>query len=833
VEPADRPHRHRVNDDAWGLSRWSGFSGGGHTMTVDHLEPSMLADQLQFQLPPDIRDLVGRDDAVREVERQLDQPDRTPGAVVASIAGRAGVGKTTLAVRVARRLARSFPDGQLYVNLGGQEAPALPEDVQGDLLLAFGVARAEIEDDARRRTDQYRAQLSHRRVLLLLDNAAETRQVEALLPDSPGSAALVTSRAALGRLGATGSVLSHDMVLDVLDEEQAVALLAHAVGDGRVAREQDAARRIVELCGYLPLAVRIAGARLAGNRQTSLAAFAYRLEDEQDRLAGRRIRDLEVRSSFALHYQALRADERRLFRLLAVVGAPDFPDWVAASVLDCPLDQARELIRRLVAAEILARARPGQARYRFHDLLRVLARDHLGTEESPAARDAALGRVLGDWVELASRAAELLEPGTPPSVSTRPPPARLSAAVGSLSDDPAAWFDQERISLLAAVDQAYDTDRLELTWRLARSLSYFLKLRTHWTDWHNTQQLALRAARRAGDEPATANALRSLGDVRTHLGQLESAIQDFSEAQALFTRIGARDGLAWTLFGLGGALHEQGEYDRAEEHLQNAIVLFRDPVGDRRGEAWALGWLGIVRRYQGKLEEARARFSRSLALLREVGDRRGEAYCLVNLAAVHRDRRQFEPGMRLLDQAEPVFDELADRQGAADVLLLRGQLLRERGRHEEAEEILVTCVEAMRRLGDRSGEGWTRFNLAMVHQGRGRHGEAMVEFRECRRIFSAIPEVRGTAWTSMGVGHGQLQQGQLDAAIASFRQALALLPEGDELGQAKALSGLGRALAAHGEPAPAAGSWRSAQAIFRRLGSEEAAEVEAMLAEWG
>lgn len=803
-------------------------------MTIDHVGPSIRTDQ--FRLPPDIRDFIGRDDAIQEIESQLDQPDRSGGAVVSSIAGRAGVGKTALAVRVARKVGASFPDGQLYVNLGGPEERPLAHDLLGEILLEFGVARSEIEDDLRRRTDQYRAQLAHRKVLLLLDNAAETRQVEPLLPDSPGSAALITSRAQLGRLGATSSVITHSMVLDVLDEQQALALLAQAVGDARVAREPDAARRIVELCGCLPLAVRIAGARLAGSRQTSLATFANRLADEQGRLAERRMRDLEVRASFALNYQALQADERRLFRLLGVVKAPDFPDWVAGAVLDCELAPAQDLIRRLVKSEVLAVARPGptgQARYRFHDLLRVLARDHLRTEESSIARDAALGRVLGDSLELASRAAELLEPGTRPPASTLPAPARLSGAVGRLSYDPAGWFDDERISLLAAVDQAYDTDRLEVTWELARALIYFLKVRTHWTDWHRTQQLALRAARRAGDERATANALRSLGDVHTQLGQLESAVKYFDEALKLFGRLRAQDGLAWTLFGLGGALHEEGDYDRAVEQLQNAIVLFRDPVGDRRGEAWALGWLGVVRRYQGRLEEALARSGRSLALFRQVGDRRGEAYCLVNLAAVHRDRRQHRAAMRLLDQAEPIFGELSDEQGAAYVLLNKGHILRDQRRHQEAEGILTACLEAMRKLGDRSGEGWTRFNLGMLRQAQGRGEEAMGEFGECRRLFSTIPDVRGTAWTSIGVGHVQLQRNQLREAISSFRHAVAVLPAGDKLGQAKALSGLGLALAANGEPVPAAGNWRSALEIFRSLGSLEAAEVEAWLAEWG
>jgi tetratricopeptide (TPR) repeat protein len=822
-------------------SLWSGFGERGHAITVDHIGPSMRTDQ--FRLPPDLSDFIGRDEAVREIQHQLDDPNGSP--VVSSIAGRAGVGKTALAIRVARNVRDSFPDAQLYVNLGApDDRPVTPDDLLAEILLELGVARSEIKEDLTSRTNQYREQLEYRKVLLVLDNATERAQVEPLLPNSHGSAALVTSRAQLGRLEATPSVVTHSMVLDVLDEERAVALLAHTVGDDRVSREPTAARRIVELCGYLPLAVRIAGARLAGSRRTSLASLASRLADEQVRLSEPGTRDLEVRASFALNYQALQKDERRLFRLLGVIKAPDFPDWVAAALLDCDLDLAQDLIRRLVTAEVLAVARQapngqsgeaptGQARYRFHDLLRVLAVDHLQTEEPEAAQDAALGRVLTDSLELATRAAELLEPGTRKVVSNQPPPARLSDAVQRLSGNPAAWFDDERVSLLAAVDQADASRRREVTWELARVLSYYFKLRTHWTDWHRTQQLALRAARREGDERATANALRSLGDVHTQLGQLGSAVTYFEEALQLFRRVRAQEGLAWTLFGLGGALHEQGQYDRAVELLQNAIVLFRDQVEDIRGEGWALGWLGIVRRYQGKLEEAYLRLLRSLELLQEVGDRRGEAYCLVNLGAVHRDRQQYDAAVHWLDQAEPIFGELNDQQGAAYLLLNKGHILRDQGRYHEAVGILTTCLQAMRRLGDRPGEAWTRFNLGMVQQAQGRADQAMDEFDDCRRLFSLIPDDRGTAWTLIGVGHVQLRRNQIEEAITSFRQAVGQLPDGDELGQAKALSGLGQALASNGEPVPAMSSWRSALEIFRRLDSREAMEVEAWLDEWG
>lgn len=802
-------------------------------ITVDHIGPSMRTDQ--FQLPPVVTDLVGRVDAIERLRSQFDRSRHPPAAVVSSITGRPGIGKTALAVRVAHELQPAFPDRLFFVDLRGpEEQPVDPDDVLGDILIELGLARKELREGLDGRIGQYRAQLAQRKVLLVLDNAAERRQVEPLLPDQPGSAALVTSRVQLGHLRASPSIVTHSMVLDVLDEEQAIALLVQAMDEERVAREPEAAHRIVELCGYLPLAVRMAGARLAGSKQTSLAAFAARLADERAHQAESESRDVEVRASFALNYQQLQEDERRLFRLLAVVKAPDFPDWVAAALLDTELGPAQELIGRLLHSEVLTVAREapdGQTRYRFHDLLRALAHAHLEAEEDEADQHAALGRVLVDSLELAERAAELLEPGVPAPLSIRPPQARLSKVAERLSDGSAEWFDDERVNLLAAVDQADDSGRLEMVWQLARALNYFFKERNHWTDWQRTQQLALRAARDAGDERATANALRSLGDVRTQQGQLAAAVNHFEEARQLFRRLRVRDGQAWTLVGLGSALHEQGRYDLAVERLQDAIVLFRQDGHGRRGQAWALQYLGVVRRYQGRLEEAFLHNLQSLELFREVGDRRGEAYCLVNLGAVHRDRLQYDAAIHWLDQAAPIFGELADDQGATYVLLNKGHILRDQRRHVEAEEVLDASLRAMRKLGDRSGEAWTRFNLGMVHQGQGRDDEAMSQFGECRRLFRLLGDERGTAWTWIGVGHVQLHRGHVQEAIATFRQAVGALPAGDELGEAKALRGLGLALAANGESIAAASSWRAAREIFRRLDSKEADEVEAWLAE--
>jgi DNA-binding SARP family transcriptional activator len=340
------------------------------------------------QLPPDVDDFTGRESAVAEVQHLL-EGERATAIVISAIAGKAGVGKTALAVRLAHQLRPHFPDGQLYVDLRGAEAQALdPAEVLAGFLRALGVEGALIAEGLEERVRQYRSRLGDRRVLVVLDNAAAEAQVRPLLPASPGCATLVTSRARLSGLEA-----AHPMTLDVLEADQAVALLAKLAGPGRVAAEPGAAAAIVRLCGWLPLAVRIAGARLASRPHWRLALLAERLGDEWRRLDELKAGDLEVRASVALSYHGRNQEERRLFRLLGLLVAPSFPAWAAAALLGVEAAEAEGLLERLVDAQLVEAAghdQAGQLRYRLHDLLRLFARERLQLEELPASQRASL-----------------------------------------------------------------------------------------------------------------------------------------------------------------------------------------------------------------------------------------------------------------------------------------------------------------------------------------------------------------------------------------------------------------------------------------------------------
>lgn len=467
-----------------------------------------------FQLPPDIRDFTGRDSLVSKILGLFEDGhhERTTAVIVVAIAGKAGVGKTTLAVHIAQRLRSRFSGGALYVNLHGTEAQVLtPFRVLSNFLLALGVARDQIPEDLEERAALYRAQLAARQMLVVLDNAAGEAQVRPLLPGSAGCAALITSRVRLSGLDAVHSVI------DVLEPYEAVEFLGKMAGEARVAAEPEAAQAIVGLCGYLPLAVRIAGAKLAARPSWSLTRLVEQLVNERDRLSQLEVGDLEIRASFALSYQGCSEAEQRAFRLLGLLHARDFAAWVPAALLGVGSAQAEQLIERLTDAQLLETMgddATGRTRYRFHDLLRAFARERLREEEPASAQRAALEQALGAYLTHAEYAATLLDPGQRPHIIERivkrwaePEPGVIASAVR----DPVWWFAAERLNLVALINQAYEAGLWELTWLLTNAVVEFFDVGSHWSLWQHTHELALKAARQADNRLAEAATLRNLG----------------------------------------------------------------------------------------------------------------------------------------------------------------------------------------------------------------------------------------------------------------------------------------------------------------------------------
>ncbi|MFN2533911.1 MAG: BTAD domain-containing putative transcriptional regulator [Pseudonocardiaceae bacterium] len=587
------------------------------------LEAPMTPSIAPAQLPADVTDFTGRKTQLATISHLAAATDRL-ATVLITIAGKAGIGKTTLAVHAAHRLRAQYPDGQLFVDLRGTQAqPLAATDVLARFLRALGVDRMAIPDDAEERAALYRSRLADRRLLILLDDAACEAQLRPLLPGTPGCAVLVTSRARLSGLGGAQRV-----DLDVFALDQAIELLARVAGPQRVAAEPVAAREIVRLCGFLPLAIRVAGARLGARPHWPLSRLETDLADEGTRLDTLRLGDLEVRASLARSYETLDVMARRAFRLLGLIEVPDFAPWVTAALLDVSQLRAEELMDTLVdqhLLEVAGRDASGRLRYRFHDLLRAYAREVGVAQESHAGQLAALERAFGGWLSLAEGAgrsmagsafASPLEAGT----CWRPDESVVAAVV----TDPAGWFTAECAGLVGAIDQAYSVGSDQLGWALGVRLARTFLVHGDYDDWRGVCELMLAGARRA-----------------VEAGQASMALPDAHELRRLQHRLDeALDGFDQTLTACGAGR------DRAVA----TMVTGRITGGCD----------------DGRLAETLPRLEYSLTYLRALVDRHTNACAVRRIRTVHRLQRCHEKAARCFQEVLDALDVLShSRRGVA------------------------------------------------------------------------------------------------------------------------------------------------------------------------
>jgi tetratricopeptide (TPR) repeat protein len=739
-----------------------------------------------FQLPPDVDDFTDRTEVVERIRRQL-KHGTTTAIAISAISGRPGVGKTALAVHAAYRVREQFPDGQLYVDLRGAEAQPLdPADVLADFLRALGVASDAIPARIDARVGLYRARLVPRQVLVLLDNACNEAQVRPLLPGSPTCAVLITSRTRLAGLSG-GS-----MVLPVLEQEEAVELLANVAGpDGldRIVDEREHALTIARSCGCLPLAMRIAGAKLKAINHLQLSELAEQLKDERDRLEELKLGDLEVRAPLEATYRNLLGEEeQRGFRLLSLINAVDFPVWVAAALFGVDRKSATRLLRKLEEVQLLesdeTRAAP---RYRFHDLIRALAGELLRNEDPEIDQRAAIKRMLDMYLAVAEEASSRYDPARPeqPGDDGTNWSARVLDLTGQLPSSPHIWFEIETIGLVNAVRAAEELEEWDLVLRFSTALNPFLRGSSRWKELELTERSTLRAVRHR-----VAETMRDLGTALWEQGRWEDALQHLDQSLELFRELQNTRAEMLTRMELGRELREQSRWEPAISHLETAIRGF-DELGDRMLAASARRSLAKLYLDQGRLDQSRRHLDSALEVLREAGS-------LYELSLAGRD-------LGLNQRADQQFDA--------------------------AITSLASALDGFERLEDRRYVVVTRFDLATVHFDQGLHDQARREFEAARSEFNTMGDRRWAAIAVTMLGRVAYLQGQNDEARTRLEQALSVFLElGDRRWEARALFHLGHALYASGEHAKAREVWSDALEIFRALRVPEATGAQAALA---
>jgi len=778
-----------------------------------------------FQLPPDIEDFTGRTQYLARledviVERKSVEPT---AVVVAAISGKVGVGKTALAVHLAHRLRPVFPDGQLFVHLTAPDGqPLNPTDVLADILRMLGVEGAAIPEGIQQRVALYRAQLANRRVLVLLDSATHEGQVRPFLPGDPNCAVLATSRARLD--GLEGARIFD---LNVLRPERAVELLGKVAGPAHVTAELAAAQKIVELCGYLPLAVRIAGAKLNARPYWTLADLLERLTDERGRLSQFKVGDLEVRSSFSLSYGDLTTEEQHAFRLLGLIGGHDFADWAAAAILDCDARAAENMLQRLLDAQLLEVAGqivPEAIRYRFHDLLRLFAKERLDAEEPPHDRLAALERLLKVLTDLATQKDALLNPGGRRNLSRTEPRPPLPAIPEDRSQArPLNWFTAERDGLVAAVEQAHEARLWSLTWRLAEALVTFFDLRAHWKDWRRTHDLALDAARREDSLRGQAVTLRNIGRLHWEQNQWDEARAYFERALPILREVD-RVHEAYTLVDLGRLHRYQGRSEDAIEALRASLEIFRELAAEgedsAHGEASALLRLSDVYRDQGRWNDAMQSLDRSIQVFRMLKDSHAEAYAMRSKGDLYRDQARWDEARKYYDASLGIFRDLGDQRWVARTLRSLGDLYRYEGRYDEALQCLKECLPLFVNLGYDRWVARTLRSLGDLYRDQGRWDHALATLEDALQEFERLKERRWYARTLQSLGDLYRVQDHWDDALDNLEQALAIFRElGDGVWTAETLVKLASVFRSQGEELRARKAEQEAEALLNELGA--------------
>jgi DNA-binding SARP family transcriptional activator/tetratricopeptide (TPR) repeat protein len=691
--------------------------------------PAARSPVVPAQLPADTVDFTGREEEVKLLCDLLAAPSdpERPGAVaISAVAGMGGIGKTALAVHAGHRLRDRFPDGQLYVSLRSATSPLGPSEVLALFLRGLGELDAAIPAGEEERAARYRSLLAGRRMLIVADDARDAVQVRPLLPGSAGCAVIVTSRGVLAGLAGAAQ-----LSLGVLGEEEARRLFAAIVGAPRAAAEPEATAAVLACCAGLPLAIRIAGARLASRPGWSIARLAARLAGERDRLAELAAGDLAVRASFAVSYDVLAADgsgalafpglagpgsadPARVFRLLGLPSMAELSLPAVAALAGQPPGQVAAALETLTDAHLLES--PAPDRYRLHDLLRSYAAELARRTESREEQDAAIGRILHWYAGQAVAAAQLLTPADALTVvipAQAVPPTTMTDTAEALG-----WYEAELANLGDAASQAASRGLDAVAAQIPIAMLRFFQLTSYTEACLAMSESGVRGARRLAGDAALGSALMGLGWAYNRSGRPDDAGRCIAEVLGIRRRAGDRVGETMALNYQGVILSAQGRFEEALGCLRAALEILEEVGGQRSVVAGkVLNNIGDALRRLNRCDEALAHAERSLAIHQEIGDSFGASVAETTLAETYLGMGRYEDAVRHCQRAMPAQDDTARESLArASDLCCLGGALAALGRVGEARDAWRAALPILERLGDpRAAE--VRARLAVAGRG--------------------------------------------------------------------------------------------------------------------
>ncbi|WP_433319025.1 AfsR/SARP family transcriptional regulator [Micromonospora chersina] len=656
------------------------------------------------QLPASPGVFAGRTAQLARLDEQLGDaghPEDGSPVVISSIGGGGGVGKTWLALRWAHANADRFPDGQLYVNLRGFDPTAhpvgWPAAVRG-FLEALGVEPARVPAEPEAQASLYRTLVAGRRMLVVLDDARDAATVIPLLPGTPTSAVLVTSRRQLASLVTTHG--ARPLPLDVLPDGEAHELIVRQLGAARVAGQPEAVADILRFCGGLPLALGIVAARAALRPDLPLSSIAAELTTAAsplDALDGDEM-TTNLRVVLSSSVAALSPAAAEVFTLLGLAPGPDISRAAAASLTARTHDELRPPLRELVDAHLVREHITG--RYRMHDLVRVFAVERAAGD--PAGCRSALCRLVDHHLHTAHTAALLLSPQRDPLSLT---PAAPGVAAEPLDDLAAAlaWFSREHQVLLATIEYAGSNGLDAPTGQLSWTLATYFDRQGHWHDWATVARRAVESTRRLGDRPAQAQAHRLLAGACSNLGWHEESHANLLAALDLFAALGDDEGRAHTHFDLSMLHDRRREPREALPHARQSLALY-ERVGSPLKQAVALNAIGWYHSQLGEHHDAITFCRRALALSQQVGSAYGQANTWDSIGFAHHHLGQYEQAVDCFQQALTLFAEIGDRHAEGIVLDHLGDTWEAAGRPDAARDAWRRSLALFEELGHADSE---------------------------------------------------------------------------------------------------------------------------------
>ena len=762
-------------------------------------------------LPPEAAEFVGRGP---ELGLLTQEPGAGPRVTV--IEGMPGVGKTALAVRAARLASGQYPDGTLYLSLHSHDPghPSLdPAEALHRLLQMLSVPAAQIPDTIGERIALWRAQLSRRQAIVILDDAARLDQIRPLLPVAGRCLIIITTRRRLSDFGR-----ARTLTLDVLPVDDAITLFRRIAGEGHTGDPEQVAAA-VGLCGRLPLAIQLTAGQVAQRRAPGLADLIGELSQAPARLGGPGAASPEVVAAFDLSYDALEPDHQRLFRRLGISPCA-YVSLPAAAALDgCSLAEAEKALATLLDHHLLARAPGGQ--FRFHDLIRGYAAVRAARDDSQAQQRQAVSRLLDYYLHAADQADRVLYPfrhRAPVPVTYLP---AVSPAVGT-DEDAAAWLESEWRNILQAAQYAGRHEWKQRCADLTHVLADFLEVGAYWDEAITAHAVALQASRELDDRARTARAALDLGGVTQQAGRHETALPLAEEAAAIYRSLADRGGEAAALDQIGTVHSRVARAREALAYFREARIRYSD-AADQRGVAATLVHSGIACDQLGRYPEAMTHLREAQAAYRGIGDRRGEAKALANLARLYLYGGYHRDALDAYQDSLQIFGEIGGAQSQAILYHGIGAVYHYKGDFEQGLAAFRRALAIYRSVGDLLDEADVLNDIGAIYQSAACPDEALIYHQKAQLIAEEIGNLSQQLIALRKIADIRRGAGQHDDAFDNYRTALRLAMEiGDPYEEGKVLEGIAESTLSTQRPDAARIVFRQALDIFERLGVPEA-----------